>query len=252
MSQLKRNPKPIGAYVNNTPKHSVIKESNETEILPPAALLNEKDYKKYKTRKALKHLTTIDTRDALRPYKNERLGFEGVLIEITQPNKKNQYSHGLVFASLYSPDRKIELDHVVMKCSQTSLESANLELFTRYYFTAEVGSYRKTINLLGIPAQQEHFMLCNINMRKITPIETSKLAQPSQYIVNRINNVMATKHRQPNHTERELYAHVHALPNDGTKEQFIEEYARSFQSKKMTSLDVVNTLYKSDDFKNQK
>lgn len=239
MTSLKRNHQPIGMYAKVTTHTDIIKESQPTP-------LSEKDYKKYKTRKALKHLETIDTRDALKPYKGQRLGFEGVLIQVNPPNKKNSYSYGLVFASLFCPDRQIELDHVVIKTNITAYENVEMELFSRYYFTAEVGSYQKTINLLGIPAQQENFMLHKINMQKITPVETSQLTQPSQYIQTRVNNVVNSKTKKIPHSEAELYAIIDEQPNDGSKEQFIEEYSQAFQSKRLNALDVVNALYGID------
>lgn len=237
MSQSKRNTSPTGPLFIKDPGTSNTKQK-------PTYI--GKDYEKYKIKKALKHLKTIDKREALQPYKHQRLGFEGVLIEVTPPNRKNGQSYGLVFASLYNPDRGIELDHAVVKVNAVAYESVKMELFTRYYFTAEIGSYYKTINLMGIPAKQEHYMLQKINLRKLMRVETSRLEQPTQYVRTRINNVILCKTKTPEHTEAELYTFVENQPNDGSKERFMEEYSQAFQSKSMSTLEVINKLYEID------
>ncbi|MEK4529773.1 hypothetical protein NST38_30685 [Paenibacillus sp. FSL H8-0104] len=56
--------------------------------------------------------TNMDTREELRPYRNRKLHFEGVLIDVIQPNsqnKLNSLTYGLVFGSVYAPNEKTVL-----------------------------------------------------------------------------------------------------------------------------------------------
>lgn len=195
------------------------------------------------THTGINTITKTDTREVLRPYKNKRIGFEGVLIHVIQPNRKNGHSYGLIFASVYAPNEHIELDHVVIKVDKRSYNQSVLELFTRYYFTAEIAMYHKTAYILGIPAKQENFMLQHINMYKTHEIETSAMAQPTMYVVNRINNVMHCKTSEIRHTEEELIKIVLETPNDGSVEKFINNYTLTYQSKKINDHKVVETLY---------
>lgn len=187
--------------------------------------------------------TRPDTREVLRPYKNKRIGFEGVLIHVIQPNRKNAHTYGLVFASVYAPNEKIELDHAVIKVDKRSYSQTDIELFKRYYFTAEIAMYHKTAYILGIAAKQENFMLTHINMYKVQEVETSSVEQPTLYVMNRINNVMNCKTREVRHTEEELIKIVFDTPNDGSVEKFIDNYTLTYQNKKLNKHEVVETLY---------
>lgn len=185
----------------------------------------------------------IERREILRPYKRQRLGFEGVLINILEPNRKNGFTYGLVFASVYSPKVNIELDHVVIKVTVPEFNYVEFELFKRYYFTAEVAPYYKTGYVLGIAAKRECFMLQNINISKVRQIATSQMSQPTLYVTTRIKNVLLCKSQHPRHTEDELLEIVKNTPNDGSVERFINEYTKSYQQKKITKHEVVETLY---------
>lgn len=186
---------------------------------------------------------TNDRREILRPYKHKRLGFEGVLIDLIEPNRRNGYTYGLVFASVYSASQNIELDHAVIKMGIAEFNQANLDLFERYYFTAVVKNYYKTGYILGIAAKIECFMLADINPHKIQKLNMSKLQQPTAYVINRIDNVLISKIIAPRHTKEELIEHVLNMPNDGSVERFINEYTQSYQNVEITKYEVINTLY---------
>ncbi|WP_078598665.1 hypothetical protein [Evansella clarkii] len=184
----------------------------------------------------------MDTREVLRPFKRQRLGFEGVLIDIFEPNKRNGFSYGLVFASVYAPNERIELDHVVIQMSVADFKRAQLTLYTRYYFTASIESYYKVTDILGITARRESFMLQNISLHKLRELPESQLAQPTAYVMKRINNIMLCK-AGPRHTEEELIDTVCRTANDGSVEQFINEYTESYQQVIVSKRDVEDALY---------
>lgn len=184
-----------------------------------------------------------DKREILRPYRGQRLGFEGVLIDIVKPNPRNKYAYSLVFASLYAPEEKIELDHVVISITKAEFNTIHLELYTRYYFTAEVTKYFKTVHILGTPVKQENFMLDRLNIYKMVERTTSDLNQPTIYTMNRIQNVLLSKVIEPEHNEEELLQIINDIPNDGKVEQFIEEYNKRYQNVALNKLDMIDALY---------
>lgn len=188
-------------------------------------------------------LDSVKKREVLRPYKRKRLGFEGVFIHAIEPNRKNGYTYGLVFGSIYAPNEKIELDHAVIKVSIAEYNQANLELYQRYYFSAEVDSYYKTGYVLGIAAKREHFMLTHINVSKMYKLSTSVMTQPTMYVISRIRNVLSSKNIEPRHTEEELLEIIYRLPNDGSVERFVDTYTKNYQHKKVTTYDIIETLY---------
>lgn len=187
--------------------------------------------------------TKMDTREELRPYRNRKLGFEGVLINVIQPNAHNKQTYGLVFGSVYAPNEKIELDHVVIKVSKYAYQASNVKLFNRYRFTAIVESYMKVKNFEGIEAQTESYMLVRPNIIEVMNI--SNLQQPTQFVKSRIKSIMTCKTSQIRHTETEIYGMIAKLNNDGAVEKFIENYTRSIQHKKVTWNDIINTVYSS-------
>lgn len=187
----------------------------------------------------------MNKREVLRPYKKQRLSFEGVLIHVIPPDRKNNYLHGLVFASLYAPNEQIELDHAVIEMDRQGFAQSKLELFKRYQFTAKVSTYHKPGPIMGISVQQECFMLQQINAKKITQIETSRLTQPTEYIRTRMNNVLLSKNTQAivRYTEEQLMDLVTSMPNDGTVEEFMNVYTRSHQIAKVNAHDIVRAVY---------
>jgi len=184
-----------------------------------------------------------DKRELLRPYKGQRLGFEGVLIEILQPNARNDYTYGLVFASVYAPTVQIELDHVVIRINRGEYNTLNLERYTRYYFTARVTKYYKTVHVLNTPVVQENYMLERINTNKMVQLSTSQLTQPTVYTMNRIQNVLLSKVIKPQHTEEQLLDIVTGLPNDGKVEQFIDQYTDRYRNVTMNKSEIIDALY---------
>lgn len=184
----------------------------------------------------------MDTREVLRPYKKQRLGFEGVLVDILEPNRRNGYAYGLVFASVFAPNEGIELDHVVIQMDRVCFKKADLSLYTRYYFTARIDSYYKTVNIIGVVALQENFMLQHINLNKLREIPESKMDQPTMYVMARINNIMLCK-GELRHTEEELVEKVFNTPNDGSVEQFIDECTGSYQQTVVNRRDMEEALY---------
>lgn len=184
----------------------------------------------------------MDTREVLRPYKKQRLGFEGVLVDIIAPNKRNGHAYGLVFASVYAPNEKIELDHVVIQMDKVSFRKAELNLFARYYFTASVAAYFKPTYIIGAVALQENFMLQDINLNKLRELGESQMHQPTMYVMTRINNILLCK-GELRHTEDDLIKTVFNTPNDGSVEKFINECTKSYQQTAVDKHELVEALY---------
>lgn len=187
----------------------------------------------------------MDKRSALLPYKKQRLSFEGVLLHIIPPNKKNRFTHGLVFGSLYAPNEDVELDHAVIEVDHGTFVFNKFELFKRYTFTAKVSIYRKTGPIMGIPVQQECCMLEQINPNKIQQVEESSLTQPTLYTRTRIRNILASKSQtaQVRYTEEQLHDIVTTMPNDGQVEEFMSVYTKSHQVVKIDSNDIIKAVY---------
>lgn len=187
----------------------------------------------------------MEKRSALRPYKKQRLLFEGVLIHVIPPNKKNGYTHGLVFGSLYAPNEDIQLDHAVIEIDKGTFVYNKFELFKRYSFTAKVTSYHKTGPIMGIQVKQECFMLEHINPNRIEKIEESRIAQPTLYIQTRIRNILASKceNVQVRYTEEQLNEIVTTMPNDGQVEEFMSVYTKSHQIAKVDAFDIIKAVY---------
>lgn len=189
-------------------------------------------------------------RKALEKYKNNRLRFEGVLCDIIQPNKRNGYTYGLVFASLYAIHEDIELDHVVIKSDNLRFD-IEPKLFNRYQFTAKIDSYYKIGKIIGIPVQKEHFMLTEIKRLKVSP--NTKLEQPTKYVQRRIKNIMASKNIKPIHSYNEIINIISKMTNDGSVEKFINQYSQIHQHRSFGKYDVINKLYKKEnDYGNDK
>lgn len=189
------------------------------------------------------HNRSCDTRrEALKRHKGDRLKFEGVLCDILQPNIRNGFTYGLVFLSLYVDSHNIEIDHAVIKLDKSHFNSYDLQVFNRYEFTVMIDSYYKATDILGISAQREYFMLSDIN--KIQKVKTSNLGQPTLSVTNRLTNVMASKTITPEHTEEELMDIVMDLEDDGSVEEFINDYTKNLQHKKMDSHQIIKNLYK--------
>lgn len=188
--------------------------------------------------------TNMDTREELRPYRNRKLHFEGVLIDVIQPNsqnKLNSLTYGLVFGSVYAPNEKIELDHVVIKMNKNAYYGSNVQLFNRYRFSASVETYMKVIKIEGIPAQTEGFML--VRPHRIEVMEGSNLQQPTRFVRNRFERMTACNTSGIHNIKEELYNIIENLKNNGDVEEFCENYIRGLQSNKVTKHDMINTLY---------
>lgn len=185
-----------------------------------------------------------DNREVLRKYKNKRLAFEGVLIQTIKPSKRNGFTYGLVFVSIYAENEKLELDHAVIKMDIVEMQKSGLELNKRYKFTAKIKSYYKSGKLLGVPVNQEHFMLADINTNKVKSIKTSKLKQPTKYTQTRISNIQECKSNRKILSENEILEKIKNMKNNGDVECFINKYTESFQQIKMTKYDIINILYK--------
>ena len=184
----------------------------------------------------------MDTREVLRPYKKQRLGFEGVLIDIKKPNRRNGYNYGLVFASVYAPNERIELDHVVIEMGIGDFREAGFKRFTRYYFTATIASYYKVADIMGISAERENFMLIDINVNKLREAPISRMKQPTMYVTSRIDSIMLCK-GQLYYTEDELISTVFNKPNNGSVERFINHATEIHQQSALNRQDMIKALY---------
>ena len=188
--------------------------------------------------------TPIDTRNALSPYKGQRLSFEAVLVDITMPTKKNHYEYGLVFGAVYAPNECIELDHVVIAVNRGVFRHMNLELYKRYRFTAMVDSYKRANRICGTLAQTDVYMLCDMKSHRIREIETSSLAQPTQFLLNRIETSLLCESRTVAHTAEELLERALREPNDGSIEKFIDAYTKQNQVTEFDRFAVIQALTK--------
>jgi len=188
----------------------------------------------------------LDTREVLRPYKNRRIGFEGVLIDIIRPSDKNAYHYGLVFGSVYAPNERIELDHSVIQVTKSTFMEIEVHLYQRYYFTADIEKYYKAVRVLGVPVLRDSFMLTNIRSHKITRRDSAQLAQPTMFTLNRIRNILSCKTSEINHTEQDVLDVIAKLPNDGAVEKYINEYTSSYQ-RGLSMNDILDVLYRKQE-----
>ena len=184
----------------------------------------------------------MERRSILEPYLHRRLGFEGVPIDIIEPNRKNKYTYGVIFASVtHTENPNVELDHTVIQVTIDGFEKLKIELYKRYKFTAVVKSYTKTERILGIPAIRKYYMLADINPRKFTKIEETVIEQPSIYVESRIDNIL--KNENSVYTKEQFIDMVKRIPNDGSVERFINNYTTTFQRVVYNSKDVQTILY---------
>ena len=174
-------------------------------------------------------------REILKPYVGLRLNFEGVLVNINHANKRNGYHCGLVFASIYAKNEILELDHAVIKIHPKKLKCLNLRCYTRYTFTAEIGTYHKVEKVLSIPTEVKYYTINNINTNKIAIMQTSNLTQPTKYVKTRLGHI--AKHDNQSNTN------ILALRNDGSIEKHVDQYLESFRKHKITKNDIITALY---------
>lgn len=184
----------------------------------------------------------MDTREALRPYSKQRLAFEGVLVDVIKPKRRNGYTYGLVFASVYAPHENIELDHAVIQMEMPKFHKSNMSLGKRYHFTAYIGMYLKPARILGAYVHQENFMLQHLNLYKLREKPESQMVQPTMYVLNSINNLMMCR-QNTRYTEGGLVARVLDMPNDGSVETFIDDLTGKHQQSKVNVHDINDTLY---------
>lgn len=189
----------------------------------------------------------METREGLRPYKKKRLAFEGVLVAINKPTKRNGGMHELVFASVYAPHENVELDHVVIAANSKVIKEIKPVMYKRYHFTARVESYFKPVKIMNALVNREDFMLTDINTKKVRLQETSNLSQPTQFAKERIHTlVFQQSNVAPEalwYTAEELISVVRSMPNDGSVEKFISEATRSYQKVKFSKYKVIESLY---------
>lgn len=185
----------------------------------------------------------MEQRNVLSPYLNQRLGFEGVPIGFIEPNRKNKYTYGVIFASVthVNGDRKIELDHTVIKMTVEQYDKLKLELYQRYKFTAVIQTYNKTERVMGIPAIRKHYMLADINTRKVEPLSETAVIQPSIYVETRINSIVENENCL--YTKDELIDIIKRIPNDGSVEHFVNNYTSTFQKVEYNADDIKSILY---------
>lgn len=184
----------------------------------------------------------METRENLRPFKKQRLCFEGVLIDIVTPQKKNKHQYGLVFGSVYAPNENVELDHAVIQISKEQFEKAKLERYTRYMFTAEVAPYFKLTRIMGVSVNQENFMLKDINFNRLKESHFSHMAQPTAYVMRRIQTMVLYK-GELKPSKNELLEAVLNTPNEGSVERFINECTESYQRTHVNQKDLEEVLY---------
>lgn len=183
----------------------------------------------------------MDKRDELSQYNRQRLTFEGVLVDVIQPNSRNGYTYGLVFGSIYAIHKHFQIDHVVIKMSALDYSKTELNLFKRYVFSAEVAKYEKVGLVLGVFALRERYMIQNINTYKIQEEEESATEQPTKYVMQRVNNILESPGNT--HDENELIQSILSEPNDGSVERLLDVYTKSLQRKPINDTEMIRILY---------
>lgn len=181
----------------------------------------------------------MTTRQELKPYNNQRLRIEGVLIDIKRPNRKNKYQAGLVFGSVKLPHQNIELDHIVISVTSGFVNRNDLQLFNKYTFTAEVGKYFKRERVLNIYANVTAYHLQHINENKFDAIEVNTPDTFSLYLQNRLLNLET---RLTNIDIPKLKEHLLTL-NEGAREQYVSNISMTMEKNNITHTDIMNELY---------
>lgn len=188
-------------------------------------------------------------RENLRPYKHQRLRFEGVLTEITEPCKRNGNTYNLLFVSLYAKNENIHIDHAFIKVTPHEYRQlqrmAGLALYTRYEFTAYIQSYYKTIIVERIPAQSEDFMLTDLNPKKVTELPVSNCKQPTLFVANRMKRIVNAINNQL-YDEQQLTRTIHELPNNGSVEKHINQLNEQRQHRLLNKQQIIKKLYHED------
>lgn len=181
----------------------------------------------------------MSKREELAPFNNERLYVEGVLVDINAPNHKTHNQAGLVFASVLLPNEKIELDHVVISVPPSFIQKHNIELYGKYGFTAEVGSYYKRKYIMGIPAKTKAYHLQKINEYRFKTLEPQQPEDISRHLKNRL----ASLHRRNcpinivelNYLLREM--------KEGERERTLQNITKAMTKKSVTHADIMNEIY---------
>lgn len=181
----------------------------------------------------------MSKREELAPYNNERLYVEGVLIDITKPNKKNHHKAGLVFGSVYLPNEDIELDHIVIAVPETFTRNKEIELFNKYGFTAEVGSYYKKKNILGTLASVKAYHLQDINSRRFETIEPVVKSDLSRYLKNRLSSL----HRRGVPVDMTELNYALREKKEGERELYLKKIMMTLNKKDVTHADIMNAIY---------
>lgn len=186
----------------------------------------------------------LDTRrEVLKPFLNKRLRFEGVLIDVIEPSIKTNNQYGLVFASLYAKNEKIELDHAVIKIRPKKFKKANFEKYSRYTFTAGIDHYHKLEFILDIPTQRRHYMLTDINIYKMSIITTSDLEQPTAYVHTRASYIDYQEKQNKKH--HPIEEHIKHLKNDGSIEKSINIHLEKYKKQKINEKNTTKNFYKN-------
>lgn len=184
-------------------------------------------------------LDIVDQRSILEPHVGKRVFVEGVLIDITTPNKKNHFTYGLVFASVNLPNEKLELDHVVIPVKKDFTQLHELKIYTKYGFSALVDTYEKTKNIEGVLVQAKAYQLNNINKNRFNesvPLHGKPL---SIYIQNRLRRLSIMK--LP--IDIDQLGTVLQKKAQGEREQYIGQLTTTLQKTNVTQANILDTLY---------
>lgn len=181
-----------------------------------------------------------DRRLTLEKHVGKRLLVEGILIDIHQPNQKNGYKYGLVFASVHLPNEKDQLDHVVIPVNKQFIMIHEPTRFKKYRFTALVESYTKINYLYGIAAHVKAYQLNNINTRRFDEMDTIYSPHLSYYIQNTLRR-LDTSNLPININELSI---IILNKKEGQREKYLNQLTMTLRKPTVTKAEILDKLYK--------
>lgn len=184
-------------------------------------------------------IDVVDQRSILEPHVGKRLFVEGILIDITSPNKKNHYTYGLVFASVNLPNENLELDHVVIPVKKDFTQLHDLKIYTKYGFSALVDTYEKTKSIEGIFVQAKAYQLNSINRNRFYEAAPLNGKPLSLYLQNRLRRL--NQMNLP--IDIDQLGTVLQKKAQGEREQYMGQLTTTLQKTNVTQANILDTLY---------
>src|SRR5699024_10587238 len=133
----------------------------------------------------------------------------------------------------------IEIDHVVISVAEKFAEKHGLKLFTKYGFTALVGSYNKRKIILGTPVQVKAYHLVDINQRRCEELEARRLSEHSGHVKYRLSSL----HKRGVPIDMFELKRILREKKEGEREQYLNTLSTTLIRKNVTHADILNTIY---------